>query len=122
MLTLAYAQENDSLKSIYDAISPNETPEGANFVFLDDDKPVGYMRVKVSRFILVEAVRFLPSVEWADKLFFIHAMFFKFGLGAPTEIRFKGEHSELAPYGFVVEEGYTKAITTEINLHNRCKG
>jgi len=122
MLTLAYVQEKDELKKIYSSISPDKTVDGANFIFLDEGNPVGYMRVKVDGSILVDAVRFLPTVEIGDRLFFIHAMFFKFGLGAPTEIKFKGEHKELVLYGFTYEDGYMRAITTEINLHGYCKG
>ena len=64
----------------------------------------------------------LDGVEMGDKLFFIHAMFYKFSLGAPTEIRFKGERKELKLYGFTFKDGYTTAITTDINLHGYCKG
>lgn len=122
MLTLAYVYEKDKLDHIYKTISPDEEVCGANFVFLDDEKPVGYMRVKVDDSILVDAVRFLPTVEMGDKIFFIHAMFYKFGFGAPTEIKFKGEHKELVLYGFTYRDGYMRAITTEINLHATCKG
>ncbi|MBR2334515.1 MAG: hypothetical protein IKA59_04150 [Clostridia bacterium] len=122
MLTLMYVQEHEELEKIYSAISPEEEISGANFIFLDDGKPVGFMRVKIDGGILVDAVRFLPQVEIGDKLFFIHAMFYKFGLGAPMEIRFKGEHKELTLYGFTFKDGYTRAITTEINLHGYCNG
>lgn len=122
MLTLAYVQEKDRLEQIYGDIAPGEKVSGANFAFLDEGNPVGFMRVKIDQGILVDAVRFLPNVEIGDKLFFIHAMFYKFGLGAPTEIRFKGEHKELRLYGFTYEDGYTRAITTQINLHGYCNG
>ncbi len=122
MLTLAYVQEKDELERIYSLVSPGEKVDGANFVFLDEGEPVGYMRVKVDSEILVDAVRFLPEVEHGDKIFFIHAMFFKFGFGAPTAIKFKGEHKELEIYGFSYEDGFMRAITTEINLHGYCKG
>lgn len=122
MLTLMYVQEHEELEKIYSAISPEEEISGANFIFLDDGKPVGFMRVKIDGGILVDAVRFLPQVEIGDKLFFIHAMFYKFGLGAPMEIRFKGEHKELTLYGFTFKDGYMRAITTEINLHGYCNG
>ena len=122
MLTLVYVQEKDQLEKIYKEIAPTEEISGATFAFLDEGKPVGFMRVKITDGILVDAVRFLPQVEIGDKLFFIHAMFYKFGLGAPTEIRFKGERKELSLYGFTFEDGYTRAITTEINLHGYCNG
>lgn len=122
MLTLMYVQEHEELEKIYSAISPEEEISGANFIFLDDGKPVGFMRVKIDGGILVDAVRFLPQVEIGDKLFFIHAMFYKFGLGAPMEIRFKGERKELTLYGFTFKDGYMRAITTEINLHGYCNG
>lgn len=122
MLTLVYVQEKEQLEKIYGEIAPTDEISGANFVFLDDEKPVGFMRVKIDGGILVDSVRFLPSVEVGDKLFFIHAMFFKFGLGAPMEIRFKGERKELTLYGFTFKDGYMRAITTEINLHGYCNG
>ena len=122
MLTLMYVQEKDQLEKIYKDMGSEEEIEGANFAFLDDGNPVGFMRVKIDGGILVDSVRFLPQVEIGDKLFFIHAMFYKFGLGAPTEIRFKGEHKELTLYGFKYYDGYTRAITTEINLHGYCNG
>ena len=122
MLTLSYVYAKDELDKIYSSISPDEAVEGANFVFLDDGNPVGYMRVKIDTGILVDAVRFLDGVEIGDKLFFIHAMFYKFSRGAPTEIRFKGERKELKLYGFTFKDGYTTAITTDINLHGYCKG
>ena len=122
MLTLVYVQEKEQLEKIYGEIAPTDEISGANFVFLDDEKPVGFMRVKIDGDILVDGVRFLPSVEVGDKLFFIHAMFFKFGLGAPMEIRFKGERKELTLYGFTFKDGYMRAITTEINLHGYCNG
>ena len=122
MLTLVYVQEKDRLEKIYGDIAPNEQVSGANFIFLDEGNPVGFMRVKIEDGILVDAVRFLPQVELGDKLFFIHAMFYKFGLGAPTEIRFKGEHKALILYGFSFKDGYMRAITTEINLHGYCNG
>ena len=122
MLTLVYVQEKEQLEKIYGEIAPTDEISGANFVFLDDEKPVGFMRVKIDGGILVDGVRFLPSVEVGDKLFFIHAMFFKFGLGAPMEIRFKGERKELTLYGFTFKDGYMRAITTEINLHGYCNG
>ena len=122
MLTLVYVQEKEQLEKIYGEFAPTDEISGANFVFLDDEKPVGFMRVKIDGDILVDGVRFLPSVEVGDKLFFIHAMFFKFGLGAPMEIRFKGERKELTLYGFTFKDGYMRAITTEINLHGYCNG
>ncbi|MBO7221410.1 MAG: hypothetical protein J6V37_00010 [Clostridia bacterium] len=122
MLTLVYVQEKDQLEKIYKDIAPDEAVSGANFVFLDDEKPVGFMRVKIDDGILVDAVKFAPQVEIGDKLFFIHAMFYKFGLGAPAEIKFRGEHKALALYGFTFKDGYTRAITTEINLHGYCNG
>ena len=122
MLTLVYVQDKEQLEKIYGEIAPTDEISGANFVFLDDEKPVGFMRVKIDGGILVDGVRFLPSVEVGDKLFFIHAMFFKFGLGAPMEIRFKGERKELTLYGFTFKDGYMRAITTEINLHGYCNG
>jgi hypothetical protein len=117
-----YVQEKDQLEKIYKDMGSEEEIEGANFAFLDDGNPVGFMRVKIDGGILVDRVMFLPQVEIGDKLFFIHAMFYKFGLGAPTEIRFKGEHKELNLYGFKYSDGYTRAITTEINLHGYCNG
>jgi hypothetical protein len=122
MLTLAYVQERDALDKIYHSLSSTESQEGANFVFFDEGNPVGYMRVRVDGAVIVDSVKFLPSVEAGDRLFFIHAMFYKFGLGAPVEIRFKGEHKELEPYGFSICEGYTSAISNQINLHVYCKG
>ena len=122
MLTLVYVQEKDKLEKIYRDIAPDEAVSGANFIFLDDEKPVGFMRAKIDDGILIDAVRFMPNVEVGDKLFFIHAMFYKFGLGAPTEIKFRGEQKALTLYGFTFKDGYTRAITTEINLHGYCNG
>lgn len=122
MLTLAYVQDKDALDKIYQTLDSKESQDGANFVFYDEGNPVGYMRVKVTGAALVDSVKFLPSVEMGDRLFFIHAMFYKFGLGAPVEIRFKGERKELESYGFKVSEGYTSAISNQINLHVYCKG
>ena len=122
MLTLAYVQDKEALDKIYQTLSSDEPKEGANFVFFDEGNPVGYMRVRVEGAVFVDSVNFLPTVEAGDRLFFIHAMFYKFGLGAPVEIRFKGERKELEAYGFKVSEGHTSAMSNQINLHVYCKG
>lgn len=122
MLTLAYAQENTVLTDAYDVLGIDLPPVGCNFLFLDDGKTVGLIRIKFEDCAVVDLVRFADGVEIGDKIFFIHAIFYKLKIGAPVRLYVRGTHEELKPYGFVEDGEGMSVITSEINLHGNCKG
>lgn len=123
MLTLAYAQDYEYLQETYSVLGIALPPVGCNFLYLDDGKAVGLIRlIFVDGVATVDTVKFADGVEDGDKLFFIHATFYKLKIGAPVRLKFRGRHEELKPYGFEIDGEDTSVITSEINLHGNCKG
>lgn len=122
MLTLAYAQDVNSLTNAYALLGVEDSPVGCNFLFLDDGEVVGLMRIKFEDCAVVDLVRFANGVEIGDKIFFIHAILYKLKIGAPVRLFVRGLHEELKPYGFVEDGDGMSIVTNEINLHGNCKG
>lgn len=121
MLTLCFQRELNNLGGLYRDLGIDGNPAGANFVFLDDDKQVGLMRIRFQKQeAVVDAVRFLPSVSDEDKDFFFRAMLFKLSLGAEVTLVFNGEYSQLQKFGFILNNGKTAVSTAKINLHSDC--
>lgn len=121
MLTLAYAQDN-TLTDAYAVLGLDLPPVGCNFLFLDDGRVVGLIRLCFDDCAVIDLVKFKDGVEIGDKTFFIHAIFYKLKIGAPVRLAIKGLHDELKPYGFVEGGEGMSVMTNEINLHGSCKG
>lgn len=125
MLTIKY-RALDEVAVDYGEMGLQQKPFGANFVMYDDGIPKALWRMTVSVDIQpvadVEKVYFSSDVEEGDKLFFVHAMFFKLIEGAPVLIRFKGRHDELIRFGFEEIDGDMVISSKNINLHYGCKG
>ncbi len=122
MLTLAYAQDSEYLRETYSSLGIALPPVGCNFLYLDDGKAVGLIRLIFEDCAVVDLIKFADGVEDGDKTFFVHATFYKLKIGAPVKLKFRGRHEELKPYGFEIDGEDTSVITSEINLHGNCKG
>ncbi len=125
MLTIKYRNLDEVLVD-YAVLKLEDVPNGANFVMYDGDAPVALWRMSVSvdatPCATVEKVYFLESVEEGDKLFFVHAIFFKLIEGAPLMIKFNGVHDTLKRFGFEEIDGNMVILSKNINLHYRCMG
>lgn len=111
------------MSAAYTALKICGEPNGANFVFLDEDKAVGLMRIFLKEDkALIDKVVFLPEIEEGDKKFFVHVMLLKLHDATPLTVRFEGEIKELLPYGFHFENGDTEAFSKDINVHTNCSG
>ncbi len=123
MLTVKYA-EGSVATDIYKVLGLQEECVGANFVMYDEKEPVALWRMKIlfeeKPIGLVDRVVFKDGVEDGDKLFFVHAMFFKLIEGAPMTIRVGGVHNELERFGFEVVDGNMEVYSKDINLHYMC--
>lgn len=123
MLTVKYA-EGGVAKDIYRALGMQEDCDGANFVMYDEGDPVAVWRMKIlfeeKPVGLVDRIVFKDGVEDGDKLFFVHAMFFKLIEGAPMTIRFCGVRHELERFGFEERDGNMEVYSKNINLHYMC--
>lgn len=123
MLTVRF-ENIDGVKDVYRALGVEGEPFGSNFVMYDGDKPAALWRMKIALedepVGIVEKVRFLDGVEEGDRLFFVHAMFFKLIEGAPIKLRFAGIIPELERFGFKRIGGNMEAYSNEINLHYMC--
>lgn len=122
MLTVRFEQ-GDSVDNIYAKLSLSQRPSGANFVMYDEDSPVALWRMHMiedGRVGLIDKIAFLPDVAQQDRLFFVHAMFFKLSEGAPIILRVNGEHHELLKFGFEPVNGNMEICSKNINLHYAC--
>lgn len=123
MLTVKYA-EGSVATDIYKVLGMPEECTGANFVMYDEKEPVAVWRMKIlfeeKPVGLVDRVFFKEGVEDGDKLFFVHAMFFKLIEGAPMTIRVCGAHNELERFGFKEVDGNMEVYSKDINLHYMC--
>lgn len=123
MLTVKYAEDSVA-KDIYRVLDIKNECSGANFVMYDEGEPVALWRMKIlfedKPIGLVDKVVFKEGVEDGDKLFFVHAMFFKLIEGAPMTIRVSGVHKELERFGFENVDGNMEIYSKNINLHYMC--
>lgn len=123
MLTVKYV-EGSVATDIYRVLGIQEECSGANFVMYDEKEPVAVWRMKIlfeeKPVGLVDRVFFKEGVEDGDKLFFVHAMFFKLIEGAPMTIRVLGTHNELERFGFKEVDGNMEVYSKDINLHYMC--
>lgn len=123
MLTVKY-RDGEEVEKDYCALGVQEKAEGANFVMYDGKIPVALWRMKIlledEPVGLIDKIFFADGVSEEDKLFFVHAMFFKLSEGAPVTLRVRGVHEELRRFGFEEKDGNMQINTKDINLHYMC--
>ena len=123
MLTVRFENNSDAVK-IYRVLGVEGEPFGSNFVMYDEKTPVALWRMRIAiedePVGLIEKIHFADGVEEGDRTFFLHAMFFKLGEGAPIRLRIEGIKPEFEKFGFVEADGNMEAYSNEINLHYGC--
>lgn len=101
-------------------------PHGSNFVMYDGDMPVALWRMSIAvedePVGVIENIVFADGVEEGDKLFFLHAMFFKLIEGAPLLLRINGIKPEFVKFGFEEKDGCMEIHSKNIDLHYACGG
>ena len=123
MLTLKLVTNNEEAKSVYSALGLENNANGILFVFLDDEKVVGFARniLQADGSALLDEIYFVDSLEFGDKDFFLRSVLYKYQ-GASVLLKLEGDHKELYKFGFVYENGYTSIWSKDINLHGGCSG
>lgn len=122
MLTLRFETNLSKLNEVYKTLDIDSKIEGANFVFLDENKVVGLWRLIFNNDeAITDIISFKPEVSIEDKNFFVRAMLYKFQLGAPVMLCIKGKHEELKIFDFEYVDGDMKIMTNKINLLKYCK-
>lgn len=123
MLTLKLVTNNEEAKSVYSALGLENNANGILFVFLDDEKVVGFARniLQADGSALLDEIYFVDGLEFGDKDFFLRSVLYKYQ-GASVLLKLEGDHKELYKFGFVYENGYTSIWSKDINLHGGCSG
>lgn len=123
MLTVKY-RDGEEVEKDYCALCLKERTDGANFVMYDGDRPVALWRMKIvfedEPVGLIDKVFFVDGLSEDDKLFFVHAMFFKLSEGAPVKLRVRGVREELRRFGFEEKNGDMQIYSRDIKLHYNC--
>ena len=123
MLTVTYL-DLDAVSVIYKALGVEGEPLGANFVMYDGSAPVALWRMNVlfeeKPIGNIDKIVFADGVVEEDKLFFVHAMFFKLIDGAPLTLRVNGVHDSLKRFGFEEVGGNMEVFSKNIDLHYMC--
>ena len=121
MLTLRLITSIEEEKKIYDTLGLDDNPGGVLFLFLDDEKPVGFARnfLQADGSALLDKIYYLDDVSFGDKDFFLRSVLYKYQ-GASMLLKLEGDHKELYKFGFVYEDGYTSIWSQNINLHGGC--
>lgn len=123
MLTVRF-ETGDACQNAYEAIGIDGQPHGSNFVMYDGDVPVALMRTHIDASVPalnIDLVKFADGVDAQDRLFFLHAMFFKFREGTPILIR-AAVDERLKPFGFEQKDGIMELYSGEIDLYYNCGG
>ena len=123
MLTLKLITSAEEEKNIYNTLGLNDVPGGVLFLFLDDEKPVGFARnfVQQDGSALIDKIYYVDGMSFGDKDFFLRSVLYKYQ-GASMLLKLEGDHKELYKFGFVYEGGYTTIWSQNINLHGGCSG
>lgn len=123
MLTVRF-ETGDACQNAYKALGLAQDPVGSNFVMYDGKTPVALMRTHIDAGVpslCIDTVKFADGTDAQDKLFFLHAMFFKFREGTPILIR-SAVDERLKPFGFVEKDGVMELYSGEIDLYYNCGG
>lgn len=122
MLTLKLGTDARTIENLYAELSVDGEIKGANFLFYDEDTPVGLMRlVYKDNAMVADKIRFLDTVAAADKSFFFRAALYKLSLGAKVKLIIPGERKELTQFGFLLKNGQSEITTDAIVLNECCR-
>ena len=120
MLTLKLAIDLNEISELYKDFGLEDTANGVHFLFLDDEKIVGFVRFIIEQnYALIDKIYYKDGVEEGDKDFFLRSTLFKFQ-DASILLKLKGDQKDFYKFGFVYEDGYTQIWSPNINLHGGC--
>ena len=121
MLTLRLITSIEEEKKIYDTLGLEDNLGGVLFLFLDDEKPVGFARnfLQLDGSALIDKIYYVDDLSFGDRDFFLRSTLYKYQ-GASMLLKLEGDHKELYKFGFVYEDGYTSIWSQNINLHGGC--
>lgn len=125
MLTVRF-EDIAAARGIYRVLGIEGEPHGSNFVMYDEETPVALWRMSIKLeeqpVGVIEDIVFADGVEEGDRLFFLHAMFFKLIEGTPLLLRIEGVKPEFAKFGFEERDGRMEVYSKDVNLHYACGG
>ena len=120
MLTLKLGIDLKEISELYSNFGLEDAACGVHFLFLDDEKPVGFIRFILDQnSALIDKIYYKDDVEEGDKDFFLRSTLFKFQ-DASILLKLKGDQKDFYKFGFVYEDGYTQIWSPNINLHGGC--
>ena len=120
MLTLKLAIDLNEISELYKELGLEDTANGVHFLFLDDEKVVGFARFIIEQnYALIDKIYYKDDVEEGDKDFFLRSTLFKFQ-DASILLKLKGDQKDFYKFGFVYEDGYTQIWSPNINLYGGC--
>ena len=120
MLTLKLVTDKNEISNLYKDFSIEDNANGVHFLFLDDEKPIGFIRfILKDNYALIDRIYYVDGVEEGDKDFFLRSTLFKFQ-DASILLKLEGDQKDFYKFGFVYEDGYTQIWSPNINLHGGC--
>ena len=120
MLTLQLITNIEEAKEKYSILGVNDEPRGVQFLFLEDEKEVGFARILLDNTdAIIDKIFYLDSVEVEDKEFFLRSVLYKFQ-GSAVLLKIKGDQKDFYKFGFVYEDGYTSIWSQNIQLTGGC--
>lgn len=119
MQQVIFTTDEKILTPLYNALSDRDVC-GANFVLLENDKPIGFCRMEISEVVKIAEFKLLPDFDIEEnKDFFFRTLLFKLSLNDYTVVIEK-EDERLEKFGFKNGGGFMSVYSKDIVFPHTC--
>lgn len=119
MQQVIFTTDENILTPLYSALS-KEKVGGANFVLLENDKPIGFCRMEISSVVLIAEFKLLPQYDLEENRdFFFRTLLYKLSLNDYTVV-VETEDERLEKFGFKNGDGFMSVYSKDIVFPHTC--
>lgn len=122
MLQVIFSTDKTQLNEIYEKLLPNQKVEGANFLLIENEIPIGVCKIELSNFAEIAEIEILEEKNSPKVMdFFVRTILYKLSFNKML-VKVDSTDEKWKMFGFQEENGQMVVSSNNITFPSDCCG
>lgn len=122
MLQVIFSTDKTQLNKIYKKLLPNQKIEGANFLLIENEIPIGVCKIELSNCATISEIEILEEKNSPKVMdFFVRTILYKLSFNKML-VKIESVDEKWKQFGFEEQDGQMVVLSSDIEFPSDCCG